>query len=121
MSEQDWTRETAEAHVRSQGFRCRPIRPEERVVLLKLHAAGVTAEQEGATADELEGLALARQQVEAGIARRCGADLTAIIAGAPFDGQVHEAACPRCGNRFDWRAPWFPGVDGIGPDGPQAS
>lgn len=34
----------------------------------------------------------------------CGEDLKPIILAPGFDGEEHEAACPKCGNRFDWRA-----------------
>jgi hypothetical protein len=34
----------------------------------------------------------------------CGQDLKPIILGVGFDGEEHEAECPKCGNRFDWRS-----------------
>lgn len=33
----------------------------------------------------------------------CGFDLTPIIDEVPFDGEVHELECPRCGNPFTVR------------------
>ncbi len=99
-----WTRKRAEAQVRAtSGFRCRPVTDEERTEILRLHEAGDTA---------------GRMAQEAKIMKRCGENLTDLIAGAPYDGQEHKDKCPKCGHAFGWRAPWFPGVDGMGAEGP---
>ncbi len=94
-----WTRPRAEAHVRQQTFRCRPVTAEDRAKITGLSGEG-------------------RIAYDAGLMGRCGADLTDLIAGAPFDGQIHSGACPN-GHPFTWRAPWFPGVDGMSAEGPQ--
>ncbi len=93
-----WTRPRAEAHVRQQTFRCRPVTAEDRAKIAGLSGEG-------------------RIAYDAGLIARCGAELTDLIAGAPFDGEVHSATCPN-GHPFTWRAPWFPGVDGMGAEGP---
>lgn len=140
------TRQDAEAHVRSVGRRCRgPLilgaeldsyrnwlwraaedKDENSLSSLKNRLEDIYEREYGLARvdasdfDSLLKRCLVLVFAHADTVNRgiCGYDVNDIICANPFDAQKHEAKCPKCGAVQDYIAPWYPGVDGIGEDGP---
>lgn len=65
------------------------------------------AAREEISAALAEGDAEKAKQLDAANREHCGEDLNAVILAGDWDGQSHEAACPKCKNDFTYTAPMF--------------
>lgn len=99
-----WTRERAEAHIRSMGMHCRGPVIAERQATWEAH-------MRAGRLDAARSVVTRGVPAPDGSTVPCGYNFGETVIAYPFDGKEREAKCPKCGTINGWRSPVFAGLD----------